>query len=121
MDTFQSTIKKLCTNSIKIRDHISSVLRKPCFSEVSAIQMIGKGYVKVSKEYLAESVVTLTTLGEILDCIETSNPAVSSRIQDSLQPGDNAAAIKGARWGLIDGFTRSKNIIPIRSYRILKS
>ena len=70
--------------------------------------MIGKGYVKVSKEYLAESVVTLTTLGEILDCIETSNPAVSSRIQDSLQPGDNAAAIKGARWGLIDGFYHIK-------------
>lgn len=77
--TLKAGITTFCSVSLKIRDTINSALGKTSFSEVTASQMIGKGSIKVTKEFLAESVITLTRLAESLDPIVNANPIITCR------------------------------------------
>ena len=76
-DSLKSILTTFCSTSLKIRNTITYGLGKTSFSEVAANQMIGKGSTKISKEYLADSVITLTRLAETLDPIVNANPVIT--------------------------------------------
>ena len=85
-DTLKTILSTFCSVSLKIRTNISSALGKTSFSEVESSQMIGKGSTKVSKEYLADSVINLTRIAESLDPIINANSFISCS-NDIPQPG----------------------------------
>ena len=76
-DSLKSILTSFCTSSLQIRTTICSGLNKTSFSEVSADQMIGKGNTKLSKEYLANCVITLARLAETLDPIVYANSVIT--------------------------------------------
>ena len=76
-DTLKNCVTKFCSISHSIRDNICSALGKTSFSEVSADHMFGKGTTKVTKEFLAKNIITLTRIAESLDPIVDANPVIS--------------------------------------------
>ena len=78
LKTFTENLKILCKTASEIQYMITSGLSKTSFEGVDASQMVGKGSQKVSKEYLADTVIKLVRL------IEPINSVVNSDVQNFL-------------------------------------
>ena len=70
-------ISKICEESVKIRNRMTSALGKTSFDEVITSQLIGKGSTKISKEFLADSVITLNRLIESITPVANDSPNIT--------------------------------------------
>ena len=68
--------KELCEIGNSVRSDICSAFGKTCIKSVQPKDMIGKGNTKISKEYLAEKILTFVNLTTNLNHIVDGNPPV---------------------------------------------
>ena len=68
--------KELCEIGNSVRSDICSAFGKTCIKSVQSKDMIGKGNTKISKEYLAEKILTFVNLTTNLNHIVDGNPPV---------------------------------------------
>ena len=69
-------LQKLCSKTLEIKTKIISSLSKTSFDDVAATQMSGKGNCKITKEFLAESIISLVKLVDTVEPIINSEPPI---------------------------------------------
>ena len=65
--TLMSHLKGLCSKAVQIKADICSSLAKTSFRDVIVKDMIGQGNAKVKKEFLADNVIALVRLVDLID------------------------------------------------------
>ena len=68
--------KELCNIGNSVKSDICPAFGKTCITNVQPKDMIGKGNTRISKEYLAEKILTFVNLTTNLNCIVNRNPPV---------------------------------------------
>ena len=64
-----SLLRGLCKNSFEIKTSIKSALSKTSFNDVNSTQLSGKGNCKVTKEFLADSLLSIIKMIDAVDPI----------------------------------------------------
>ena len=85
--------KELCEVGNAVRSDICSAFGKTCIKSVQPKDMIGKGNTKISKEYLAEKILTFVNLTTNLNHIVDRNPPALD-IESHCIASQETAAIK---------------------------
>ena len=80
-----SLLRALCKKSQEIKFSITSALSKTSFSDVSSTQISGKGNCKVTKEFLAENLLSLIKMVDTVDPIINSEPPILHTSTDGLK------------------------------------
>ena len=55
-------LRGLCAKSLEIKTKLTTTLSKPSFHDIIPSSMSGKGNCKITKEYLAESIISLINM-----------------------------------------------------------
>ena len=85
--------KELCKLGNTVKSDICSAFGKTCIKNVQSKDMIGKGNNKISKEYLAESIISFANLTtELSQFVNHNSPMLD--IGDQLAASKETAAIK---------------------------
>ena len=85
--------KELCNIGNSVKSDICSAFAKTCITSVQPKDMIGKGNTKISKEYLAEKILTFVNLTTNLNCIVNRNPPVLE-VESQRVVSQETAAVK---------------------------
>ena len=72
--TFKSLLKGLCNKGKQIKTEVCSAFSKTNVGDIQAKDMCGKGNTKISKEYLADNILTLVSLVDMIDPIVNGYP-----------------------------------------------
>ena len=72
--TLTTILGGLCNKAKVVKSTICSALAKTSFSDVTTAQLVGKGNNKVTKEYLADNLITIVKLIECIAPIVNADP-----------------------------------------------
>ncbi len=70
-------LRGLCAKSLEIKTQLTSSLSKSSFYDITTAQLSGRGNCKVTKEFLAESIISLITLVDKVEPIISTQSPVS--------------------------------------------
>ena len=69
-------LRRLCSKSLEIKTKLTSALSKTSFDDITPAQMSGKGNCKITKEFLAESVISLIKQVDSVEPVINSEPPI---------------------------------------------
>ena len=69
-------LRGLCAKSLEIKTKLTTTLSKPSFHDIIPSSMSGKGNCKITKEYLAESIISLINMVDAVAPIVNTEPPV---------------------------------------------
>ena len=71
-----SLLRRLCKKSFEIKTSIASALSETSFNDVNITQLSGKGNCKVTKEFLADSLLSIKKMNDVVDPIINTEPPI---------------------------------------------
>lgn len=69
-------LRSLCRNSLEIKTKLTSTLSKTSIDDVTTAQLSGKGNCKITKQYLADSLISLIKQVDAVDPLINSEPPI---------------------------------------------